>query len=139
MDIKINKLNIKWAHGSRARRPGFTLIEVMVAVMVVALGFMAAASMVIESTRSTGFSRSRTIALYLAESKLEELSREKYSSVTDKADDGSVPTTYKNFYTRSWVVEEGKPARKMKTVTVTITSKDTRVRATSLSTILVDI
>lgn len=138
--IKLANGRPRGGPGGRAGyRPGFTIIEVLVAVVVVALGFMAAASMVISSTRSTGFSKSRTAALYLAESKLEQLAREKYADVTGEPNDSQVPDEHKRFYSRAWVVEANKPANHMKTVTVTVTPRDSRVKPINLSTILVDI
>lgn len=136
MGAASDKTGLKRGTGGR-RRPGFTLIEVLVAIVVAGLGFMGAASMIIDATRNTGFSRGRTIALYLAESKLEELAREDYSVLGSLADDTGVPNEFKHLFKRHWLVENDKPARRMKTVTVTVVPQDRRIKPTSLSTIVV--
>ncbi|MDR3203660.1 MAG: prepilin-type N-terminal cleavage/methylation domain-containing protein [Deltaproteobacteria bacterium] len=53
-------------------RPGFTLIETLVALTVVLFGFLAALVMQQSSYRSGSIAEQQTLAVFLAESKIEE-------------------------------------------------------------------
>ncbi len=103
---------------------GFTLLEVLVAVAIVGVGFLAAASM--QGTAVTGNSKSRywTYATYLAQDKLEEFRKTEFDDITTA---GSPEANIDIFgsagglFTRSWSINDGSPAAFMKTITVTIT------------------
>lgn len=102
---------------------GFTLLEVLIAVMIIGVGFMAAASM--QGTSVSGNSRSAymTAATYLAEDKLEELRNTDYMAITQA---GSPENNIDELgaaggiYSRSWTVVNDSPGLLMKTVAVTV-------------------
>ena len=54
------------------RRNGFTLIEVLVALAISALGLAAALSVVTNSARNAGYFRDRTFASWIAQNKITE-------------------------------------------------------------------
>ncbi len=58
---------------------GFTLTEIMIAVVVLGIGFMAAASMQIAAVRANTSANQMTAALNLAQSKMDQLMALEYS------------------------------------------------------------
>ncbi|MFH1090486.1 MAG: prepilin-type N-terminal cleavage/methylation domain-containing protein [Pseudomonadota bacterium] len=108
----------------KVRRGGFSLIEVLVAVIVVGVGFLAAASM--QGTSVGGNSRSAllTTATYLAEDKIEELRNRAYIAIDaigspENQIDGLGHAG--GLFSRSWTVLNDTPGRLMKTISVTVT------------------
>jgi type IV pilus assembly protein PilV len=102
---------------------GFTLLEVLIAVTVIGVGFMAAASM--QGTSISGNSRSAfmTAATYLAEDKLEELRNTDYMAITAAGSPENNIDELGNaggIYSRSWTVVNDSPGLLMKEVTVTV-------------------
>lgn len=79
-----------------SRSQGFTLIEVMVALMVVAMGLSAMMITVSSTARSSGYLRDKTLAQWIAMNRLTEvrLNLNKFSQNTDT---GEV-----NFGNRTW-------------------------------------
>ena len=105
------------------RESGFTLLEVLIAVMVIGIGFMATASM--QGTSVSGNSRSAfmTAATYLAEDKIEELRNTDYMSITVAGSPENNIDELGNaggIYSRSWTVLNDSPGLLMKTVQVTV-------------------
>jgi type IV pilus assembly protein PilV len=106
---------------------GFSLLEVLVAVAVVGIGFLAAASM--QGTSVTGNSKSRywTYATYLAQDKMEEFRNTNFDDISES---GSPETNIDIFgtagglFNRSWTINDNTPAVLMKTITVTITWRE---------------
>jgi prepilin-type N-terminal cleavage/methylation domain-containing protein len=83
---------------------GFTLVEIMIAIFVLSIGFLAAASMQISAVNKTSCANRITEAANLAQSKLEELMALQYTAgltdpdlIDDKATvEGSEPYTDSN-------------------------------------------
>lgn len=105
------------------RESGFTLLEVLIAVMVIGVGFMATASM--QGTSVSGNSRSAfmTAATYLAEDKIEELRNTDYMAITVAGSpENSIDEmgSAGGIYSRSWTVVNDSPGLLMKTVQVTV-------------------
>ena len=107
-------------------RAGFSLLEVLMAVVVVGVGFLAAASMQGTSVGSNNRSAYMTVATYLAEDKIEELRNMNYQlidaagSPENGLDElGQVGTG--GIFDRSWAVALDSPGVLMKTITVTVT------------------
>lgn len=61
--------------------PGFTLVETMAAIVVLSIGFLAAASMQISAVNANSSANRMTNAINLAQSRLEELMALEYSQV----------------------------------------------------------
>jgi type IV pilus assembly protein PilV len=101
---------------------GFTLIEVMIALVILAAGILALATMQIVSIRSNAFSSEMTCATMMAQSRLEAIRNMDYDNVTAV---GQVtlpvdPTTKGIAYRVERQVQNNTPATDMKTVTLII-------------------
>ena len=99
---------------SRRRRGGFTLIEVMVALVVTVLGLIAVTGTLMASMHGTSYARHATEATVLAEDKLEMLiltPLSQLASGTDRVDpQGQVRST--DGFVRTWTVDwDGNLAR----------------------------
>jgi len=81
---------------SRTRSRGFTLVEVMVALLIVAIGLSALMITVSSTARTSGFLRDKTVAQWIALNRLTEvrLNLNKFAANTDT---GEV-----NFANRTW-------------------------------------
>ena len=109
-------------HGMHKRQSGFTLIEVMIALVVLAAGLLALATMQIVSIRSNAFSSEMTYATMLAQTRLEQIRNMSYDNVNAV---GQVtlpvdPTTKGIAYRVERLVQNNTPAEDMKTVTLII-------------------
>ena len=86
---------------------GFTLIEVMIALLLLLIGVAGVLSLQMVSVKATGFSRHATEATILAEDKMEELmtiSPALLVNGTDIVDSDGVDSAT-CFYVRAWTVE----------------------------------
>jgi type IV pilus assembly protein PilV len=104
------------------KQSGFTLIEVMIALVVLAAGLLALATMQIVSIRSNAFSSEMTYATMLAQTRLEQIRNMPYDNVNAV---GQVtlpvdPTTKGIAYRVQRQVQNNTPATDMKTVTLVI-------------------
>lgn len=73
----------------RARRPwasGFTLVEVLVAVAVLAIALAAVISAMAQQARNAGYLRDKTLALWVAHNRLAELQLEPELPATGRSD-----------------------------------------------------
>ena len=109
---------------SMSGQKGFTLLEVMIAVFLLAVAIMGAASLTTSVIKSNSLSQTLTTATTLAKDKIEELKATDYTAlpsgtVTDYAKaDGTVQASASgSYYTRTWGVAGTDP----KTITVTVT------------------
>ena len=107
---------------------GFTLLEVMVTTVILAVGLLGLLGMQITTIKGNSFSYQMTIAVSLAKNTMEGLSMLDYddpklSTITNPHTDPNNPMDALGqsggIYTREWVVREN-PARNMKTITVTV-------------------
>jgi general secretion pathway protein I len=84
------------ARGRTARAAGFTLVEVLVALMIVAMGLAALMMTVSSTARTSGYLRDKTLAQWMALNRLSEvrLNLTKFGQNTD--------TGELNFANRTW-------------------------------------
>jgi type IV pilus assembly protein PilV len=130
----------------RRKSQGFTLIEVMIALVVLAAGILALATMQIVSIRSNAFSSEMTSATMVALSRLEQLRNMDYDAVT-----ASGPTTLPVDATTKGIayqveteVDNDDPATDMKTVRLIVrwlgapaaTSQSTVQFSTTFTTVI---
>ena len=100
---------------------GFTLIEVMIAVVILATGILALATMQIVSIRSNAFSSEMTYATMLAQSQFEEFRNMDYDSVVTDTDVIPASETSKGIpYTVQWEVHDDDPTTDMKTIELNV-------------------
>ena len=125
------KLNIK-----RKNENGFSLIEMLVGILILAFGLLAIAGMQVVSIKGGFFSNNVTKATILAQSKLEDLKRLTYSySSTDANLSSGVHnegTIAHSIFSRSYNVTD--TTSTLKTITVTVQWTDKGNHSISLST-----
>lgn len=102
---------------------GFTLLEVLVAVVVLSIGLLGMASLTIGVIKGNKFSKRVTTATILAQEKMEETRKLGYagtpsSDQTVTEDYSSIPSY--PFFKRVTLTDVDNPAAGMKTVVVTV-------------------
>ena len=93
---------------------GFTLVEVMIAILLLAVGFLSVAGVATTVINGNALAREITTATTLAQDKLEELKDTSYANL------GSNSDTQQTIYTRTWTTTADSPAAGMKTIQVTV-------------------
>jgi type IV pilus assembly protein PilV len=102
-------------------RSGFTLIEVLIALTILAVGLLALATMQIVSIRGNAFSTEMTYATMLAQSRLEQIRNMAYDSVTSFTEIVPANETSKGIpYTIQRTVNDDDPATNMKLITLVV-------------------
>ena len=97
---------------------GFTLLEVMIAMVILAIGLLGLATMQIMAIKGNSFGQQMTVASTFAQNQLEQMRRS-----TGTLTDGSDIVTDQNgiTYTRTWDVTLGQPQAGLTDVLITIT------------------
>ncbi|MGH7565550.1 MAG: type IV pilus modification PilV family protein [Gemmatimonadota bacterium] len=108
---------MKRFRGSR----GFTLIEVVVAIVMLTFGVLASASLTAALMRSNRTVTSRTRAVETLRLKVEDLQSKNYAQIASGNDAATIGGITFN---RSWTVTANSPAANLKTVTLTVTWGD---------------
>ena len=95
---------------TRSRERGFTLIEVMVAMLLTALTVIGVLGLYRVETRASSFSRRETEAVVLAQDRLEQLRTQIAPSAvvpltTDPATEVRDQLTGNDIFTRTWQIE----------------------------------
>ena len=96
------------------RHSGFTLIEIMIAMFVLAVGLLGAAGVATTVINGNALSKKITTATTLAQDKMEELKGTDYASIATDSD------TQESIYTRTWTVTSDSPAADIKTIEVKV-------------------
>ena len=103
---------------------GFTLIEIMIAIFLLAVALLGLAAVTTSVIKGNSFSQTLTTATTLAKDKMEDLKGMSFNALptgtlTDYATaDGTLQTSATgSYYTRSW----NAPGTDTKTITVTVT------------------
>jgi len=97
-----------------ANSSGFTLIEIMIAMFVLAVGLLGAAGVATTVINGNALSKKITTATTLAQDKMEELKGTDYASIATDSD------TQESIYTRTWTVTSDSPAADIKTIEVKV-------------------
>lgn len=118
---------------------GVGLVEIIIALVIFAIGISAAIRMLPVSNTATSRARNVTIATNLAQEKIEELMGSQFNSTDLSAGDHNDPRNpLERHFTRSWNVIDNNPMTDMKRVTVTVSyntaSKDSTVVLTTYMT-----
>jgi prepilin-type N-terminal cleavage/methylation domain-containing protein len=112
------------------KRKGFSLIEVLIGLTILAVGLLVIAGMQMTSIKGSSFSHHVSHATILAQDKLEELKNLSYSLLISQ-DYVTVPDTI--FLRKHGVLED--PGNSIKTVTVTVKWTDQSEHSISLITL----
>jgi prepilin-type N-terminal cleavage/methylation domain-containing protein len=117
---------------------GFGLVEIIIALLIFAIGITAAIMTLPVSNRATTRSRNLTMSTNLAQQKIEELMGAPFNNADLTAGTHNDPDNpIERIYTRTWTVTDNDPVADMKTVTVTVTYlSDNKDNAVTLSTYL---
>ena len=86
------------------RQSGFTLIEALIALVVLSLGLFGLMQIQTRVMTETGDSKTRTAAVNIAQEKLEELRNGNYGAVVSGTDTVVAATGGTSVFTRSWTV-----------------------------------
>lgn len=113
---------------------GFSLIELLIGLVILAIGLLAIAGMQITAIKGNYFSSSLTQATILAQDKMEFLKNLGYTDVTlISGNDTITPSGTTLTFTRVWTVVD--TATTLKTITVTVQWTDRVDHSISLTTI----
>ena len=103
------------------REKGFTLVEVLIAVSIFAVGLLAVAMMLDTAIQYNSSARFITEATEIAHSQMEKLMNSPYDDTNlDEASSPYGPNPIAN-YNVSWTVRENVPMPAMKTISLSVT------------------
>jgi len=111
----MKSIAIRHDGGTFANRGGYTLIEVMVGLLVLAFGILGIGAMHIHSMRGNAEARDMTEASNLAMDQLESFMAGGYDSVQ-----ASEEPAVRGRYSMEWTVEEDADAENTKTIAITV-------------------
>lgn len=97
--------------GPRKREEGFTLVEVMIALVVLTVGLLGLAVLTGSIVGANALSRDRVAATTMAQGKMEELTNMSYSSLQNLAPQGTFTDSDNpgGAYSREWSVSMDDP------------------------------
>ena len=119
---------------------GFTLLEVMITVVILAVGLLGLAGLQIVAIKGNSFGQQMSVASTLAQNKLEQLRRISYDSLSDgSSDDNDHYTDAANgvTYDRQWAAVTDVSHPDWLTLNVTVTwAGPTEGRSITVATIV---
>ncbi|QTA83202.1 Prepilin-type cleavage/methylation domain-containing protein [Desulfonema limicola] len=116
---------------------GFSLLEVMISLVILAVGLLGIAMLQITAIRGNASGMKLTEASTLIGSKIEDYRQMVYEDVTDNVEENvKLHENDSRVYTRTTTVTENSPEPGLKTVTVELSWTDTRQHTVSFMTII---
>ena len=117
---------------------GFTLIEVLIALVVLSVAFLGLAGLMVQTTKNTSFGGLMTEAATFAQDKLEELRATSWNNLVAFSGADNPQGSNKINYNRSWAVQPNppSPADPVRTISVTVTWDDRTRRTITLRSVL---
>ncbi len=113
---------------------GFTLIEILIAVSLLAIGLLGMAGLTVGIMKGNSVSNQVTTATALAQDRMEDIKRLGYSKAIAASEGYNSMSGYSS-YKRDTVIDVDTPSVGMKTVTVTV-SWDSDAASVAVETIL---
>ncbi|MBF0574316.1 MAG: prepilin-type N-terminal cleavage/methylation domain-containing protein [Desulfamplus sp.] len=107
----MNRLKIKTKKQQQATESGFTLVEVLISMVIMAVGLLAMASMQITAIQANSYAIHVSEATNLVEDILDEYQKMDYDNLVDEEVSRDIYTAYTS-------VENNIPAANMKKITV---------------------
>jgi type IV pilus assembly protein PilV len=109
---------------SRRNESGFTIIEILIAVVLIVIGLVAFGVLGGSIVDQNALQKRSDLALTLAQQKLEELKNTALSTTLTTSNNGSDnPTLLNNTFTRTWTITNG-AAGSMASLSVTVSWSD---------------
>ena len=115
-----------------SKRNGFSLIEVLIALVLLTVGLLALGGMQIVSIKGNSFSQQMTQATVLTQSKLEELKKMPFADSNLSSGRHDEGVLNGSGFSRSYDVED--ISATLKAITVTVRWREETDHSTSLST-----
>lgn len=132
---KTHKKDKLTAIGEPQRDGGFTLIEVLVAISIFAVGLLAIATMQLSAINVNSTANQITTRTTWAQDKLEKLMALPYTDYQLKAQDSPFQeTTSDGVYTITWMVTDNSPTTHTKLITVSATGRGKITRLSCVKT-----
>jgi type IV pilus assembly protein PilV len=103
-------------------RDGFSLIEVMVSLVILAIGVLALTELQFTVTKGNSSSSTMMMAISLAEQKMESLKKASYTTI--QSEPPTAVTASGGTYTRQVIVTSNQPMLNVKTVQVIVSGAD---------------
>jgi prepilin-type N-terminal cleavage/methylation domain-containing protein len=119
---------------------GFTLLEVLVAIVILTTGLLGTAGLTTGVIRGNHYSKNVTSATAVAQTKLETIKSGGYSYATTANFPSDTVSMGGTTFTRATTIASSSPAANMKTVSVTVswTESNNTGRSINLQTILAE-
>jgi type IV pilus assembly protein PilV len=118
---------------------GFTLIETLMAIAIIAIGLLALAALQTTAISGTGRANKHSMAVLLAEDQIETYKNYPYDSIPSSPSTESgttLPQDSWGIFTRTTTVQDGTPVPGSKTITVTVSWPDKVPRSVVFQTII---
>ena len=117
---------------------GFTLIEVLIALVILSVAFLGLAGLMVQTTKNTSFGGLMTEAATFAQDKLEELRATSWNNVGSFSGGPETLQGSNKIYNRSWAVQPNPPSLSdtVRTISVTVTWDDRTRRSITLRSVL---
>jgi Tfp pilus assembly protein PilV len=110
-------MNMTWRN-----ERGASVVEIMVAMLIFGIGLVAAIRVLPESSAKTTRSRNKTIAVNIAQEKVEELMASGFQAADLTAGDHDDPNNpVRAHFNRSWTITDNTPVEGMKMISVSVT------------------
>ena len=119
---------------------GFTLLEVLVAIVILTIGLLGTAGLTTGVIRGNHYSKNITSATAAGQTLLESVKSSGYTNATSANFPNDTVTMGGMTFTRTTTITNSSPAANMKTVSVTVswTESNDTARSVNLQTILAE-